>query len=256
MTTTTEAAASSSSLPKYVIPPVVVVCAREKRTWGIGMDGQIPWNCPQDVRNFALLTKQGGTKEKPNLLLCGSKTYESIKKKIVLDDGTRVLMVLCSKERGVILIGGPRRVHSFDEVFAEAQAERYNALFICGGQQVYTPFMTTFRGLVRAVVLTEIVLTGTTPAFDTFFPFDMEKAWAATQMTGVGEGMTTKGIKTGANFNIVTWEYVQPENRYLKNLAHILRAGEEKGNKDSISLTPAVPSTTFQSGWGDEPVPI
>lgn len=121
----------------------------------IGLNGDLPWrgdyklaaSMKHDLKIFATLTAD-------SLLICGRKTYETIKHL----DGTygRSILYISAKEDG----------HSIDDILTAAKASNYAQAWIVGGSMAYEALdhlISVTRGLR---VITRLEYTG--PA-DTYY---------------------------------------------------------------------------------------
>jgi len=108
--------------------------------FGIGLDGKLPWNLPEDLKYFSNITKQTRNPDTINLLVFGSNTARFLPK-FKLEN--RRLFLLTSmpelfkeyKER--FIIGDI----NFLLKYTELNNEIINNIFICGGAKIYEYFL-------------------------------------------------------------------------------------------------------------------
>mgnify|MGYP006083642667 CR=1 FL=1 len=116
-------------------------------TYGIGLEGRIPWSHPDDLSHFARITKGG-------VVIMGRITYESIPNGL---PGRQVIVLTSSlkwgKDNSDIFV-----VHTIAE--AEKLAYKISSetspgrVYIAGGAIVYKEFIQ--RGLVASAIVTRI----------------------------------------------------------------------------------------------------
>ena len=108
---------------------VILACTLES---GIGKDGTIPWNIPEDMRHFRTITQ--GTREpgKVNMVIMGRKTWESLPNKPLAR--RRNVVVTQTIKR----IPGAECVPSLDDALMLAMNDpNIENVFVIGGAQLY-----------------------------------------------------------------------------------------------------------------------
>jgi thymidylate synthase len=98
---------------------------------GIGKNGSIPWNCPEDRKHFAKTTTESSSPNKMNALI----TYESLPIKPL---SRRITIVVSSTETSAdVTCGG------LDEAlkWCDENAIIVNNIFVCGGVRLYNEAM-------------------------------------------------------------------------------------------------------------------
>jgi len=113
--------------------------------FGIGKDGDIPWNVPGDFQFFKAMT-YGST------LIVGRKTYENIGGL----SGRDFIVLSESRE-------GEEYVDSFNEAYWRYQTLQSEEVWVAGGQSIYENYV----GIADSIFLSRI--PGTYDC-DTFFP--------------------------------------------------------------------------------------
>lgn len=86
--------------------------------FGIGKDGKIPWKCSQDLKHFKAVTSKG----KKNAMLCGMKTFASMKD-------------VSLEQRSLFCIGTNGDFSSIQEALEELS--EYEHIFFIGGSEIY-----------------------------------------------------------------------------------------------------------------------
>lgn len=156
------------------MPRLTLIAARA-RNGVIGINNELPWHLPEDLRHFRQQTT-GHT------VLMGRKTWESIGRPL---PGRR--MVVISRQQ-LDLPEGVTLAASLEEAIARHQAD--DELFVIGGAQIYAQAMP----LADRILLTEIDLE---PEGDAFFPAPPPADWEAVSRqeavsaTGIGHAFVT-----------------------------------------------------------------
>jgi dihydrofolate reductase len=129
---------------------------------GIGFEGKLPWNVPEDLKHFKKLTNN-------KTVIMGKKTYESIGK--LLPNRTNIVITRDKHyyKENVITC------NNFKELIDKYNKDRSNKeIYIIGGQDIYEEVLN-YSNLVNSVILTEIKPNGnmyknTSINCDRFFP--------------------------------------------------------------------------------------
>lgn len=104
------------------------------RDGGIGMKGQLPWKCPDDMKYFRKLTSSVSNHCKQNAIIMGRKTWESIDK-IPLPNRLNVVLTRSSDQlypSGVLVFS------SFPDALKSLGVMRnVESIFVIGGSNVY-----------------------------------------------------------------------------------------------------------------------
>lgn len=135
--------------------PNVTIIAAASENNVIGRNGKIPWDIPEDLKRFKLLTSG-------HSVIMGRKTFESIGRPLP----RRRNIVLTHEE--TFTAPGVEVFHSLEEALATcAQAER---IFIIGGGHIYNAALP----LTDTIELTRVhkVVEG-----DVFFPVLAKDEW-------------------------------------------------------------------------------
>ncbi|KAF7458180.1 AChain A, Bifunctional dihydrofolate reductase-thymidylate synthase [Cryptosporidium felis] len=143
---------------------VSIIVAASVIKHGIGVNGDLPWDIPEDLKNFCKLTSYTDNKLKKNALVMGRKTWDSI--------GRRPL-----KNRTNVVISSTLSTETTDSsavVFRSLddsleflmKDDSIETIFICGGETIYRESLE--KNLVNTIYLTRVALEEI--EFDTFFP--------------------------------------------------------------------------------------
>jgi dihydrofolate reductase len=121
----------------------------------IGVDGQLPWHLPEDLRWFKELT-MGGT------LLMGRVTYESIGKPL---PGRETIVM--SRREGLDIAG----VQVIRDLSGLQSAKIQGEIFVVGGAEIYRVALPYCRDLYLTEVLREVDGDRKMPMFEDLFRF-------------------------------------------------------------------------------------
>ena len=125
----------------------------------IGVDGKIPWNCPEDLKLFKELTEG-------HVVVMGRKTYESLPEKFKqggLPNRTNIIMsrsldYCATMNRGTGLTNnGIVFVHQEPKYIKEYWTEEANGkIFIIGGEEIYKLWMPYVDVIHHSRIATEV----------------------------------------------------------------------------------------------------
>lgn len=108
--------------------------------YGIGIDGKLPWNIPEDLKYFSLMTKQSKKPETYNLLVFGSNTAKTLPK-FKLENRKLFLLTSTPKQfedyKDRFIIGDIKFLLSYINL----NKEEIGNVFICGGAKIYEFFL-------------------------------------------------------------------------------------------------------------------
>ena len=140
----------------------IIVATDEKG--GIGMNNNLMWNIPADLRRFREITTKNQIENTNNIVIMGSKTYESIGRELP----NRANIVLSLKNKCSYSV---EDILAYNEHFPEEE------IFVIGGEQIYKQFLP---------YTDKIYLTRVRGDFgaDRFFYFD-EDMYELTYRSGV-----------------------------------------------------------------------
>lgn len=126
----------------------------------IGVNNQLPWHLPADLRHFKELTTN-------HAILMGRKTYESIGRPL-----PNRLNLIISRDRNY-KAEGCHTVQSFDAAIEQSLHNGKNILYVIGGAEIYTLLLDQIEQL-------DLTLVHTTIQGDTFFPALDANKWHET----------------------------------------------------------------------------
>ncbi len=112
--------------------PFTIISIMSKKTRGIGINGNLPWNIPEDLQFFKKITSQK-IDNKQNVVIMGRKTYESIGKPLP----NRLNICITSiPEKYTNINEKIIFVASFQHALDYLNTYKGN-IFVIGGEQIY-----------------------------------------------------------------------------------------------------------------------
>lgn len=158
--------------------------AAVSKNYGIGANGELLYNIPEDKKLFRNMTKG-------RVIVMGRKTLESFPGGKPLAD--RINIVLSSDENFVM--EGVTVCHNIDELKEEIGKYPSDDVFVCGGEKVYRLLLP----LCGRAYITHIEDTA---GADRFFPeIDKMPQWKLVQRSGTKE-------YNGLKFRFCTYERI------------------------------------------------
>ena len=139
----------------------LIVAMDERR--GIGLNGQIPWHLPDDLKRFRQLTMG-------HHLIMGRKTFEAIGKPLP----GRTTIVITRNETY-----NPNNclvAHSFKEAVTLARDNGDDEAFVCGGGEIYAEALPSASRIYMTIVHASFVV-------DTQFPLYEQYSWDITHLS-------------------------------------------------------------------------
>lgn len=122
-----------------------VIVSFDKKTFGIGLDNQLPWCFKKDLQWFYTITTSKNDKDcYDNILIVGIKTLLSLPAN--LNFKNRKLVVVLNKNRDTTILDTiPLNIKkhilftssNFDEAYYKSMVLKHNRLFVIGGASLY-----------------------------------------------------------------------------------------------------------------------
>jgi len=159
---------------------ISIIVATSKNN-AIGINNQLPWHLPADLKYFKQLTTG-------HVIIMGSNTYLSIGKPLP----NRTTIVITSQENPEWKVDGIYIVHSVEEAIEMAKSLNETECFIIGGAKVYTQTLH----LADVVYKTEIDLN--IENADAFFPLLKQEEWKLVEKL---ENLADEKNKMNYSFN-------------------------------------------------------
>ena len=178
---------------------MIVACDRNN---GIGINNQLPWRLPADMKYFRELTigskhqkevaasvreklsKEASTERDRNAVIMGRKTWHSIPDKFKpLADRLNIVL---TRNRDYQLPGNVRSSSSLDDALEIAACEHSSDIFLIGGSHIYTEGLA--HTSCRRLYITQVLASFDC---DVFFPIYKDRFHLASQ----SEPREENGIK-------------------------------------------------------------
>ena len=142
---------------------------------GIGIDNNLPWHLPTDLKKFRKLTIGNGN----NAVIMGKNTWNSLPVKylkqrdnLILSKTYKIDTSYQSYINNNLIINTIKSFNDINEILEYCNKKYYDSLWIIGGSQIYDLFMN------YKIEIDEIYVTYIDEDFvcDTFFPcIDIDK---------------------------------------------------------------------------------
>ena len=126
---------------------LIVACSKD---FGIGINGKLPWNIPNDLKKFAKLTKGKGN----NAIIMGRKTWDSLpiqplpnRFNIVLTSNTELINKYQEYDNLIFL-------QSYKDIDNFCLSKSFDNVWIIGGASIYEYYLSC--GFIKYIYLTYI----------------------------------------------------------------------------------------------------
>jgi dihydrofolate reductase len=124
---------------------------------GIGFNNKLPWNIPEDLRNFKKITSFVNDKTKKNAIIMGRATWESLPVK-PLPNRLNIILTndinyyVDNKYSTDVIIS-----YSMNEALMYCDCDNIENIFIIGGEQIYKLVFNDYSDLIEKIYLTIIM---------------------------------------------------------------------------------------------------
>lgn len=142
---------------KNITKPLISAIVAMSENYVIGIDNQLPWHLPADLKHFKSLTTG-------HPILMGRKTYESIGRP--LPNRTNIILTRNPSYQAPNCVV----VTSIDEAIATAIEQNNQEIFIIGGAHVYEQLMPRIEKIYLTIVHQDF-------EGDAYFPALAETDW-------------------------------------------------------------------------------
>jgi dihydrofolate reductase len=124
---------------------------------GIGIDNQLPWSCPNDLKNFKKITTMVERPNKTNAVIMGRHTWESLPKK-PLQNRINIIITNNKNYRNENKIYDENVVicYSLNEAFSYCNNIFIEKIFVIGGEKIYNECLYTKLEYIDKIYLTFI----------------------------------------------------------------------------------------------------
>lgn len=245
---------------------------------GIGYEGKLPWEIPHDLKHFKNITSnvitekddfefmknnllhtclehiksQEVTNLKKNMVVMGSKTWNSIPKKfrplpnrinVVLSTNVEFAKQNPDKEYEFYILSNLESVFTLSNRIDD----RLNEIFIIGGSQIYNEFLTKYPESCKLIFLTHIEKdVQFDVAFDlpkNYVPISISKSFAHNDLTYDYRILANPNYLVSNLSKIIPISYLKmyPQNeemQYINMILDVMKTGNEKPSRtgtDTVS---------------------
>ena len=145
-----------------------IIASLSKTTFGIGNNGQIPWNIDGDMEFFKRITSSSST-DKKNAVIMGRKTWESLPNKS-RPLHKRVNVVISRDPLIKKKLSMPEPVFVVSSLYSAlillSENNEIDKIYVIGGEAIYREAIESY--LCSRIYITEIL--NEVSEMDTFFP--------------------------------------------------------------------------------------
>lgn len=185
--------------------PINIIVAFASKSLGIGVNGRLPWDIPEDLARFQQLTK-GAT------VVMGRRTWESIPEdKRPLKD--RVNIVVTSTPIPTSGTVKSVRIEELDNVLQE-----HDNVYVIGGTSLYARYLGRAKRIYATIVDSDATC-------DTFFPVKGFDQYTIEYFYSLSNG------KPSYRFVTYVLKANKGEQVYLNVMSNILRCGNEREDR-------------------------
>ena len=212
---------------------VCIVVAGAKCSDGriaIGLNNTIPWNSKADLHNFRQLTTSTKLPICENVVIMGTKTWQSIGKRLP----NRYNIVISRNKDAKKVYNLPHDVgvsssveSAIDQLKTISDVE---TIYIIGGSYIYKNALDL--GVVDKIHMTFVSDTHTPSAFDnsdTFFPLTVDQLEST--FTKSNSSYVTKENHIMCSYHTYTGSVIHEEYQYLQLISKVLEHGEYRNDR-------------------------
>lgn len=169
-----------------VILPYFTVVVAVSSNNGIGKDGKLPWNVPEDMAFFKDLTTTTTLPERQNVVIMGRKTFESMNMR-PLKSRFNICVSKTLKQGDFMKYTNMAIVNEFDDALRLALTLNSEKLFVIGGSQIYNE-------AVRHSKCSEVICNEIAGEYecDTFFATPDPNIYDEHEVTVISDRVTSK----------------------------------------------------------------
>lgn len=181
--------------------PISIIVAFTHKTFGIGKDGKLPWDIPEDLANFAKVTRN-------KTVIFGKNTYLSI------PEDKRPL-----KNRKNIVVSTSHRdnkltVMNISDCEAYIEANPSEEIFICGGEELYKHYAKKAEYIYATIIEKE---------------YDCDKYFKISNFDEfIIDTYSMQKVYNGLKFRYITYRrssIIHQENIYLDLVKDVMNNG-------------------------------
>jgi len=155
---------------------VIVAC--DASNGGIGINGQVPWNIPEDVQHFKNITCCVENVCQKNVVIMGRKTWESLpRRRRPLKDRVNVIV---SSTMSLMSVGDCSDTHvapSLDAALKLIQKlDHVHTTFVIGGSELYKEALQHPECRYVYITYVAILVSPCPYQYDAYFPLDIARS--------------------------------------------------------------------------------
>lgn len=127
---------------------------------GIGLNDEMPWHIPTELRKFRILTSKTSGEGKMNAVVMGRRTWESIGSRplrgrlnVVISSSMKERNEECEESETVIIS------RSFEEAFLSCKKDNIETIYVIGGSTLYNHLLERAGCAIKPYVLEKIYLS-------------------------------------------------------------------------------------------------
>ena len=197
------------------------------KNYGIGLNNDLPWRIPSDLKRFMRLTLDG----KKNAIVMGKKTWDSLPKKPLKGRDNLILSSTFEIDNNTSK-GITKSFKSINDIHTFCLEKQYDSVWIIGGETVYHEYLN--KNIISEIYITYIDKDFHCDRFFNMIPYNFQVI--ATE-AAFENGLKIE-YKTLVNTTIHKFKYYETEfkktidvpiENLLKGEYNIIKAKKEKG---------------------------
>jgi dihydrofolate reductase len=197
------------------------------KNYGIGLNNDLPWRIPSDLKRFMRLTLDG----KKNAIVMGKNTWDSLPKKPLKGRDNLILSSTFEIDNNSSK-GITKSFKSIDDIHTFCLEKQYDSVWVIGGESVYNAYLN--KNLISEIHLTYIDKDFKCDRFFNMMPYNFQ---LFTSETTFENGLKIE-YKTLVNTNIHKYKYYETEfkktidipiENLLQGEYNIIKSKKEKG---------------------------
>jgi len=230
----------------------IILIAAYDKNYGIGYLNKLPWNFPEDMIRFRSLTTN-------NIVIMGSKTFESFSEKFAYGLPNRYNIVITSKKNLVnsnslfYVNSVLESVSLANKIFKENKENKENKeknenlkVFVIGGASIYKQFLE--YKLIQTMLITKI---HDTFCCDTYFPIDYVKSFLFNDFKETNEDASLV-----SNISFVSFKFINKEEyQYINEIKEIIAKKDLRKNRTEVKTLSKFGSR-FEFDLSNDTIPL
>jgi dihydrofolate reductase len=197
------------------------------KNYGIGLNNELPWRIPSDLKRFMALTLDGNK----NAVVMGKNTWESLPKKPLKGRDNLILSSTFEIDNETSK-GITKSFKSIEDIDSFCLEKQYDSVWIIGGESVYNEYL--MKNIVSEIYLTYIDKDFKCDRFFSMIPYEFIKVGSESSFeNNLNIEYMVFENKRQTNYKLIeinfkkTLEY--PIEKYLQGEYNIIKKKKEKG---------------------------